>query len=131
MKKYKITFNLRNIHPNNSNLSNPFELQFRIVNADNKIEEKLRDDFIFELKNKWVVSANNGNINRGLLWYIKGSNHYEEGNKRYYNKTNEIHYHEKEFIEELLEIFPLIKDKECEGEFNLQESVMRLKIYKK
>lgn len=128
MRKYKIRFNLRNIHPNNPNLSNPFELQFKIVNTDRKIEEKLRKDFVFELKNKWIVSANNGNLNRGHQWYIKGSNYYIRGNKKYYNKINEEYYHKKEFIEELLELFPSIKYKEYEGEFNFQESIMRLKI---
>ena len=131
MEKYKIRFNLRNIHPNNPNLSNPFELQFKIINTDRKIEEKLRKDFVFELKNKWIVSANNGNLNRSSQWYIKGSNHYIEENKKYYNKINKEHYHEKEFIEELLELLPSIEYEEYEGEFNFKEGIMRLKTTKK
>ena len=126
MQKYKIIFNLKNIDPNNLNNNNPYELHFNIINSDNKIESRLTKDFIFQLKNQWIVSANNGNLKKANRWYIKGSEGHREGNKKYYNQDNRTFYFREEFVNELLEENPSIREKEHAGEFDLEKGIMKI-----
>lgn len=106
----------------------PFELHFMIDNQDDIISAALREDFNFVLKNKWIVSANNGNIfgQGGFGWYVRGSRNQRVGSKHYYNLSTGEYCNKKEFNDELLECAPNIKDREYGLIFNTETKDMRL-----
>ncbi|MCG2701091.1 hypothetical protein L6267_02930 [Candidatus Parcubacteria bacterium] len=122
---YKIKFCFKDIKISGSN---PWELHFWVENEDEKINERLKEDFVFRLNNDWIVSANKATFRGNYYWFIRGSMGYVNGNKKYYKTKSEISYHKKYFNEELIEKYPQIKEKDYEGKFNVGKGIMIINL---
>lgn len=119
---YKTKFILKNIR---TDVEDPWELHFKVVDIDEFVDKLLKEDFVFSLKNKWVVSAG-GSSSR---YYVRGSNKHKEGDKKYFNEEQGECFYKKEFNRDLLELCPNIKSIEYEGEFNTENREMKILLF--
>jgi len=123
---YKLEFILEDIK---NRQKDSCELHLRILNEDEEIKSILsRKDFIFLLENEWIIAANDRNTisHFGCKWYIRGSRNYRQGNKAYFNKTIDKHFHKIEFNKELLDMYSSIKDEIHKGEFDVDNNTMKI-----
>ncbi|MCK4540310.1 mismatch-specific DNA-glycosylase [Candidatus Parcubacteria bacterium] len=121
---YKIKFRLNDIQ---SDSNDPWELHFGIEKENENIKKQLKKDFTFKLNNDWIVSANKTKFRGRPYWFIRGSIDYVSGNKKYYKKESKTFYHKKYFNKELIENCPQIKEKNYEGEFDMNKKIMTIR----
>ena len=129
-KIYKLLFHISRIEET-SNPDRGWELQFKILDEDKKIDAVLRkQNFKFQIGDEiWSLSSNRSDMQRrfsdhNFEWYIKGWEFEPRKQRKYLNTySNTLHY-SHEFISAIKHKHPLIDGEVCQGHFDIDKNMM-------